>query len=84
MADISKVEEKVLDMFRRFNVGAGEVLPVNSIQIRVAEWTPPERRLYEQAVDNLVKKGLVERCEPGAPVIGGLRLTEEGEKIVYV
>lgn len=75
------VRAKVLGAFRRFKVGADEVLPQGSIDLTVTQsLTPPERRVFDEVVEEMVRDGLIAHSDSA---LGGWGLTEAGEALVY-
>jgi ribosomal protein S19E (S16A) len=79
MAAEDQVRQRILDVFRAFNIGAGEVLPEQSLEMRLVHFPPPERRLVDQVLDQMISDGLVEELQSPP----GLVLTEKGEALVY-
>ena len=77
MADVEDVENKIMSLYKEMNLGANEFIMMPRFISERSKWTPPERRLVDEALKNLVGKGYV--------VTGrlGLTLTEAGETFIY-
>lgn len=74
-----RVRDQVLGIFRAFNVGAEEYLPEQSLMGNIMDFTPPERQVVDQVVEEMILEGIVEEVESPP----GLRLTQKGQKIAY-
>lgn len=79
MPTVDDVKDRILRVFYDFNVGAGEFLPIQSLTGAVCNFTPPEERLVDEALDALMRDGLLE--EMTTPP--GYRLTPTGETHAY-
>ncbi len=81
MKDIKTIKKDILDKFRNIKEGPELVLPKNWLEYQyVDSLTRTEKKLYEKAVKELTRKGLV---EPTESVPQSLKLTEKGASLIY-
>jgi hypothetical protein len=68
------VRNKILDTFSQFKIAADDILPQNSIDCTLHQnLTPPEDRVFDEVVEDMVKEGLMREADGG---LGGWFLTE--------
>ncbi|NOQ20587.1 MAG: hypothetical protein GQ571_11525 [Desulfobacterales bacterium] len=79
--DKKEIKKDILDMFRTLENEEGDVLPpewLESDYIKRLNWE--EKRLYQNAVNELISKGLVENVKGSAL---SLKLTDKGADLIY-
>lgn len=76
--DVAYVKNDILDFFRSMNADKGHALPAGPFQVqRMNHYNPKQRAAFDQAVDELVSEGLVERREDD------IFLTQKGVDEIY-
>jgi len=79
--DKKEIKKDILDMFRTLENEEGDVLPpewLESDYIKRLNWE--EKRLYQNAVNELISNGLVENVKGSAL---SLKLTDKGADLIY-
>ncbi|MEE9536034.1 MAG: hypothetical protein V3V51_01205 [Desulfobacterales bacterium] len=79
--DKKEIKKDILDMFRTLENEEDDVLPpewLESDYIKRLNWE--EKRLYQNAVNELISKGLVENVKGSAL---SLKLTDKGADLIY-
>ena len=81
MKDKKAIKKDILDKFRAIKEGSEYIIPKNWLQYQyVDNLTASEKKLFDQAVKELVRKGLVEPVD-GLPY--QLKLTEKGINLIH-
>jgi hypothetical protein len=81
MKDKKAIKKDILDKFRDIRDMPEPVLPKNWLEYQyVDSLNPMERKLFDRAVKELIRKGLVEATEGVRP---SLKLTEKGASLIY-
>ena len=79
--DKREIKKDILNMFRTLDNEDRRVLPpelLESDYFKNLNWE--EKRLYQNAVNDLISKGIVENVKGSA---SGLKLTEKGADLIY-
>ncbi len=79
--DKKGIKKDILDMFRTLENEGGDVLPpelLESDYFKRLNWA--EKRLYQNAVNELISNGLVENVKGSAL---SLKLTDKGADLIY-
>ncbi len=79
--DKKEIKKDILDMFRTLENEEDDGLPpewLESDYIKRLNWE--EKRLYQNAVNELISKGLVENVKGSAL---SLKLTDKGADLIY-
>jgi hypothetical protein len=79
--DKKEIKKDILDMFRTLENEEGDVLPpewLESDYIKRLNWE--EKRLYQNAVNELISNGLVENVKGSAL---SLKLTDKGADLIF-
>ncbi len=79
--DKKEIKKDILDMFRTLENEEDDVLPpewLESDYIKRLNWE--EKRLYQNAVNELISKGLVENVKGSAL---SLKLNDKGSDLIY-
>ncbi len=79
--DKKEIKKDILDMFRTLVNEEGDVLPpewLESDYIKRLNWE--EKRLYQNAVNELISNGLIENVKGSAL---SLKLTDKGADLIY-
>ena len=78
--DKEAVKAELLGTFRAAQARAGALLPPKWLQRHyLPSFAPEEEAAFEDAVDELIRDGLVEFVERGT---ANLRLTEKGARLI--
>ena len=81
MKDKKAIKKDILDKFRTIREGSESVISSQWLEAQYLEsLTPMEKKLFTQAVRDLINQGLVESVGD-AP--RELKLTEKGENLIY-
>ena len=79
--DKKEIKKDILDLFRTLENEEGDVLPpelLESDYFKRLNWE--EKRLYQNAVKDLISNGLVENVKGSAI---SLKLTDKGADLIY-
>ena len=79
--DKKEIKKDILDMFRSLKNEASDVLPPELLEtdyFRHLTWD--EKRLYQNAVKELISNGLVENVKGSAK---SLKLTDKGANLIF-
>jgi glutaredoxin 2 len=79
--DKKTIKKEILDKFRSISEESDYILPPRWLQSDYVDTlTSVERKVFEQAIRELVSKGLIEQVNEPSPT---LRLTEKGADLIY-
>lgn len=81
MKDKKAIKKDILDKFRTTKDGSEFVISSQWLEVQYLDTlTPMEKKLFEQAVRDLINQGLVESIGD-TPL--QLKLTEKGENLIF-
>ncbi len=80
MKKVIEMEELILDVFRKSNCKAGEIIMKKTLKIIYRNLNPEEKKLFDETLENLISEDFIS-YDPNEGIC--LRLGQKGYDRIY-